>query len=65
MILQCYRLVILCIYLVFEYFETFLNYFSERLTMPHEIVYPQGCRPVTDDLGPDELIRRLKVLQLI
>lgn len=29
--------------------------------MPHEIVYPQGCRPVTDDLGPDELIRRLKV----
>lgn len=30
--------------------------------MPHEIVYPQGCRPVTDDLGPDELIRRLKTL---
>ncbi|XP_003426788.1 sister chromatid cohesion protein PDS5 homolog B isoform X2 [Nasonia vitripennis] len=27
-----------------------------------EIVYPQGCRPVTDDLGPDELIRRLKTL---
>lgn len=28
---------------------------------PHDIVYPQGCRPVSDDLGPDELIRRLKV----
>ncbi|CAG9792747.1 unnamed protein product [Diatraea saccharalis] len=27
-----------------------------------EIVYPQGCRPITDDLGPDELVRRLKVL---
>ncbi|KAL7294326.1 hypothetical protein TKK_0012336 [Trichogramma kaykai] len=27
-----------------------------------EIVYPSGCRPVTDDLGPDELIRRLKTL---
>ncbi|XP_073986377.1 cohesin associated factor B pds5 isoform X1 [Rhodnius prolixus] len=30
--------------------------------MPHEIVYPQGCKPVTDELGPDELIRRLKSL---
>lgn len=27
-----------------------------------EIIYPQGCRSVTEDLGPDELIRRLKVL---
>ncbi|XP_050671417.1 sister chromatid cohesion protein PDS5 homolog B-B [Leptidea sinapis] len=27
-----------------------------------EIVYPQGCRPITDDLGPDELVRRLKAL---
>lgn len=27
-----------------------------------EIVYPPGCRPITDDLGPDELIRRLKTL---
>lgn len=26
-----------------------------------EIVYPQGCRSVTEDLGSDELIRRLKV----
>lgn len=26
-----------------------------------EIVYPQGCKPVSEDLGPDELIRRLKV----
>lgn len=25
-------------------------------------MYPQGCRPVTDDLGPDELVRRLKTL---
>lgn len=25
-------------------------------------MYPQGCRPITDDLGPDELVRRLKVL---
>lgn len=29
--------------------------------MPHEIVYPQGCRPVNEELGSDELIRRLKV----
>ncbi|CAG9762008.1 unnamed protein product [Ceutorhynchus assimilis] len=27
-----------------------------------EIVYPSGCRPISDDLGPDELIRRLKTL---
>ncbi|KAL1497514.1 hypothetical protein ABEB36_008461 [Hypothenemus hampei] len=27
-----------------------------------EIVYPPGCRPISDDLGPDELIRRLKTL---
>ncbi|GAB0090696.1 pds5 [Sergentomyia squamirostris] len=27
-----------------------------------DIIYPQGCKPVTDDLGPDELIRRLKAL---
>ncbi|XP_018334153.1 sister chromatid cohesion protein PDS5 homolog B [Agrilus planipennis] len=27
-----------------------------------EIVYPPGCRPITDDLGADELIRRLKTL---
>lgn len=29
--------------------------------MPHEIVYPQGCRPINEELGSDELIRRLKV----
>lgn len=28
-----------------------------------EIIYPAGCRSVTEDLGPDELIRRLKVQQ--
>ncbi|XP_066263104.1 sister chromatid cohesion protein PDS5 homolog B [Euwallacea similis] len=27
-----------------------------------EIIYPPGCRPISDDLGPDELIRRLKTL---
>lgn len=26
-----------------------------------EIVYPQGCKPLREDLGQDELIRRLKV----
>lgn len=26
-----------------------------------DISYPQGCKPIRDDLGPDELIRRLKV----
>ncbi|MCL4115786.1 UNVERIFIED_CONTAM: hypothetical protein GTU68_048938, partial [Idotea baltica] len=26
------------------------------------IIYPAGCRHVTEDLGPDELIRRLKTL---
>lgn len=26
-----------------------------------ELVYPQGCKPISEDLGPDELIRRLKV----
>jgi hypothetical protein len=25
------------------------------------IIYPQGCKEVTEDLTPDELIRRLKV----
>ena len=25
------------------------------------IVYPPGCREITEDLGHDELIRRLKV----
>lgn len=29
--------------------------------MQEDMIYPAGCRPVTDDLGPDELIRRLKV----
>jgi hypothetical protein len=29
------------------------------------MIYPAGCRPVTDDLGPDELIRRLKVNTII
>lgn len=27
-----------------------------------EIVYPPGCRPITEDMGADELIRRLKTL---
>ena len=26
------------------------------------ILYPPGCREVTEDVGPDELIRRLKTL---
>lgn len=26
------------------------------------IIYPQGCKEVTEDLTPDELIRRLKVI---
>lgn len=30
--------------------------------MPHDIIYPQGCRPISEDLGADELIRRLKVI---
>ncbi|KAE9537570.1 hypothetical protein AGLY_006593 [Aphis glycines] len=30
--------------------------------MQEDMTYPAGCRPVTDDLGPDELIRRLKTL---
>lgn len=30
--------------------------------MNDEIVYPIGCKPIDDDLGPDELVRRLKVL---
>lgn len=30
--------------------------------MSDEIVYPVGCKPIDDDLGPDELVRRLKVL---
>lgn len=29
--------------------------------MSGEIVYPVGCKPIDDDLGPDELVRRLKV----
>jgi len=31
------------------------------MNMQEDMTYPAGCRPVTDDLGPDELIRRLKV----
>lgn len=27
-----------------------------------DILYPSGCKPITEDLGPDELIRRLKAL---
>lgn len=27
-----------------------------------DIVYPQGCRPINEELGSDELIRRLKTL---
>ncbi|XP_055904486.1 sister chromatid cohesion protein PDS5 homolog B-A [Eupeodes corollae] len=27
-----------------------------------DIIYPQGCRPLAEDLGTDELIRRLKTL---
>lgn len=27
-----------------------------------DVQYPAGCKPVTEDLGPDELIRRLKAL---
>lgn len=26
-----------------------------------DVKYPSGCRPLTEDLGTDELIRRLKV----
>lgn len=26
-----------------------------------DIVYPSGCKPISEDLGHDELIRRLKV----
>lgn len=28
------------------------------------IIYPQGCKEVTEDLTSDELIRRLKVIML-
>lgn len=30
-----------------------------------DIVYPQGCKPIREDLGSDELIRRLKVSNLL
>ena len=26
-----------------------------------KVVYPSGCKEVTDELGKDELVRRLKV----
>lgn len=29
------------------------------------IIYPQGCKEVTEDLTPDELIRRLKASSMI
>ena len=29
--------------------------------MPEGVIYPQGCRPIQEELGADELIRRLKV----
>ncbi|KAL5285776.1 PDS5A family protein [Megaselia abdita] len=28
----------------------------------NDLVYPTGCKPISDDLGSDELLRRLKVL---
>lgn len=28
----------------------------------NDLVYPPGCKPISDDLGSDELLRRLKVL---
>lgn len=41
---------------------TYILFFSVfQIGSMAEIVYPQGCRPITDDLGPDELVRRLKV----
>lgn len=40
------------------YFSDF-NYRHRRMA---EIVYPPGCRPISDDLNTDELIRRLKTL---
>lgn len=36
-------------------------FYLEQTGSMADIVYPQGCRPITDDLGPDELVRRLKV----
>lgn len=30
-----------------------------------DIEYPNGCRPVSENLGADELIRRLKVCIII
>lgn len=33
-----------------------------QVKMPQGIIYPQGCRPIQEELGADELIRRLKVI---
>lgn len=30
-----------------------------------DIPYPPGCKPITEDLGADETIRRLKVSLII
>lgn len=43
-----------------KYLLHLVTFYLTRAAMS-EIVYPQGCRSVTEDLGPDELIRRLKV----
>jgi len=50
---------------VLEYVEDKVYYirYIYIISIMSEIIYPQGCRSVTEDLGPDELIRRLKVLK--
>lgn len=35
----------------------------KTLTKPIKVVYPPGCKEVSDELGKDELVKRLKVME--
>lgn len=49
--------------IVFEIIEMMDYEREDEISL--SIVYPQGCKPFRENLGPDELIRRLKVSNII
>ena len=38
-----------------------MSVIARGTTKSVKIVYPQGCKEISDELGKDELFRRLKV----
>lgn len=39
-----------------------MSVIARGTTKAVKIVYPPGCKEVTEELGKDELVRRLKVM---